>query len=76
MTLMMTMPWKFAVGLSLTLFFAILAVAPFLTPARHQLAAKINEQTLKRAAAIKSASNEPFPYDRAVRRHEREQRPD
>ena len=75
MTLMMIVPWKFAVGLSLTLFIAILAVAPLLTPARHQLAATINEQTLKRAAAIKSARNEPFPHDQVARLHEGKQRP-
>ena len=74
MTLTRTTSWKFAVGLSLTLFVAILALAPFLTPARHQLAAQINDQTLRLAAAIKSASNEPFPHDRAVRLHEGEQR--
>ena len=61
MTLMMDMPWRFCVGLSLALFVAILAVAPLLTPAQHQLAAKINNQTLKRAAAIKSPTNKPFP---------------
>ena len=61
MTLMMTMPCKFTVGLSLAHFVAVLAVAPLLTPARHELAAKINDQTLKLAAAIKSARNEPLP---------------
>ena len=72
---MMTMPWRFAVTLSLALFVAILAVAPLLTPARHQLAAKINEQTLKRAAAIKNARNELFPPDQVARLHESKRRP-
>ena len=75
MTLTVTTSWEFAIRLSLALFIAILAVAPLLTPARHQLAAKINDQTLKLAAAIKSARNDPFPHDRAVRLHEGKQRP-
>ena len=73
MILTMTTPWKFAIGLPLALFVAILAVAPLLTPAPHQLAAKINDQTLKAAAALKSATNKPFRNDRAVHRHESQQ---
>ena len=72
---MMTMPWRFAVTLSLALFIAILAVALLLTPARNQLAAKINDPTLKLADTIKSAKYERFPHDRAARFHEGEQRP-
>lgn len=75
MTLTMDMPWKFSVGLSLALFVVVLAMAPFLMPARHQLVAKINEQTLKAAAAIKSATNKPLPHGRVVRLHEGEKRP-
>ena len=70
MTMMTIMPWKFAVWLSLTLFVATLAVAPLLTSARHRLAAKINEQTLGLAAAIKSARNEPLPHDQVARLQE------
>jgi hypothetical protein len=47
------MPWKFAVVLSLALFVAILAVAPFLIPTRKKVAARFNDQTFKAAAAIK-----------------------
>jgi hypothetical protein len=47
------MPWKFAVGLSLALFIAILAVAPFLIPTRKKVAARFNDQTFRAAAAIK-----------------------
>jgi hypothetical protein len=51
----MTTSWKFAVGLSITLFVATLAVVSFLTPAHQTLAEKINHPTLKAAAAIKAA---------------------
>ena len=47
------MPWKFDVGLSLSLFVAVLAVAPLLTPTREKVAARYNDQTFKAAAAIK-----------------------
>ena len=45
--------WKFAVGLSVVLFILTLAVMSFVTPTHQTLAAKINDQTLKAAAAIK-----------------------
>jgi hypothetical protein len=51
------MPWKFAIGLSLSLFVVLLALAPFLVPARNKVAAKFNDQTFKAAAAIKLSAN-------------------
>ena len=47
------MPWKFAIGLSLIIFVALLGLAPFLVPTRDKVAAKFNDQTFKAAAAIK-----------------------
>ena len=51
----MTTCWKFSVGLSLILFLATLAVVSVLTPAAQEVAGKINDPTLKAAAAIKNA---------------------
>ena len=51
----MTTYWRFSIWLSLSLFIAILAVVSFLTPAPHKVAGKINDPTLKAAAAIKNA---------------------
>jgi hypothetical protein len=50
----MPLPWTFVAGLSLGVFAAVLVVAPVLTPAPQTLAARINHQTLKAAAAIKA----------------------
>ncbi len=51
----MTTCWKFSVGLSLILFLATLAVVSVLTPAAQEVAGKINDPTLKAAAATKNA---------------------
>jgi len=48
--------WKSAVGLALAVFVALLALAPALAPDQQKLAAAINHQTLKAAAAIKSST--------------------
>ena len=45
--------WRFSIWVSLSLFIAILAVVSFLTPAPQKVAGKINDPTLKAAAAIK-----------------------
>ena len=47
--------WKFSVGLSLTLFIATFAVVSFLTPTPQKVAGRINDPTLKAAAAINTA---------------------
>lgn len=47
--------WKSAVRFALVIFVGFLALAPALTPDEKKLAAKINHQTLKAAAAIKSS---------------------
>ena len=52
----MTTYWKFSVGLALCLFIAALAVVSLLTPAPQEVAGKINDPTLKAAAAIKNAT--------------------
>ena len=49
------MYWKFSVGLSLTIFIATLAVVSFLTPTPQKVAGRINDPTLKAAAAINTA---------------------
>ena len=46
--------WKSAVSLALVFFVGSLALAPALTRDQKQLAAEINNKTLKAAAAIKS----------------------
>jgi hypothetical protein len=46
--------WKCAVKFALVIFIGFAALAPALTPDQKTLAAKINHQTLKAAAAIKS----------------------
>ncbi len=56
----MTTCWKFSVGLSVILFLATLVVLSFLTPAAQEVAGKINDPTLKAAAAIKDAMSEPW----------------
>jgi hypothetical protein len=52
------MSWKPAVGLALSIFGIILALAPLLTQDRQELAAKINDPTLKAAAAVKGATDQ------------------
>ena len=47
--------WKFPVGLSLTIFIATLAFVSFLTPAPQKVAGRINDPTLRAAAAINTA---------------------
>ena len=51
--------WRTAVTVALALFVASLALAPALAP-DQKLAAKINNQTLKAAAAIKSSARSPL----------------
>ncbi len=51
--------WKFSVALSLILFLATLAVLSVLTPAAQDVAGKINNPTLKAAAAIEIAMRVP-----------------
>jgi len=46
--------WKSAVRFALVIFVGFLALSPALAPDQKELAAKINHQTLKAAAAIKS----------------------
>jgi hypothetical protein len=46
--------WKSAVRFGLVIFVGFLALSPALAPDQKELAAKINHQTLKAAAAIKS----------------------
>ena len=46
--------WKSAVRFALVIFVGFVALAPALSPDQATLAAKINHQTLKAAAAIKS----------------------
>ena len=46
--------WKSAVRFALVIFVGFLALSPALAPDQKVLAAKINHQTLKAAAAIKS----------------------
>ena len=48
----MTTCWKFSVGLSLSLFITTLAVVSLLTPTPQKVAGRINDPTLKAAAAI------------------------
>jgi hypothetical protein len=48
--------WKSAIRVALVIFAAFLALAPALAPDQKKLAAKINHQTLKAAAAIKSTT--------------------
>jgi hypothetical protein len=48
--------WKSAVRFALVIFVGFIALAPALTPDQKTLAAKINHQTLKAAAAIKSST--------------------
>jgi flagellar biosynthesis protein FliP len=49
------MTWKSAVALALALFLASLAIAPVFAPAQQKLAAQINSQTLRAAAAIEAS---------------------
>jgi hypothetical protein len=51
----MTTWWKFSVGLSLSLFITTLAVVSLLTPTPQKVAGRINDPTLKAAAAINTA---------------------
>ena len=48
--------WKSAVKVALVIFAGFLALTPALAPDRKKLAAEINHQTLKAAAAIKSST--------------------
>ncbi len=48
--------WKSAITVALVFFIASLALAPVLTTDQKTLAAEINHQTLKAAAAIKSTT--------------------
>ena len=48
--------WKSAVRFALAIFVGFVALAPALAPDQATLAAKINHQTLKAAAAIKSST--------------------
>ncbi len=48
--------WKSAVRFALVIFLGFAALAPALAPDQTTLAAKINHQTLKAAAAIKSSA--------------------
>ncbi len=48
--------WKSAVRFALVIFVGFLALTPALAPDRKKLAAQINHQTLKAAAAIKSST--------------------
>ena len=48
--------WKSAVKFALVIFVGFIVLAPALTPDQKTLAAKINHQTLKAAAAIKSST--------------------
>ena len=48
--------WKSAVRFALVIFVGFAALAPALAPDQTRLAAKINHQTLKAAAAIKSTA--------------------
>ena len=52
---METTYWKFSVELSLTIFIATLAVVSFLTPTPQKVAGRINDPTLRAAAAINTA---------------------
>ena len=54
----MTTWCKFSVGLSLSLFITTLAVVSFLTPTPQKVAGRINDPTLRAAAAINIA----MPY--------------
>jgi hypothetical protein len=49
------MTWKSAVVLALGLFLASLAIAPVFSPAPQKLAAEINSQTLRAAAAVEAS---------------------
>ena len=48
--------WKSAVRVALVIFVGFLALTPALAPDQKKLAAEINHQTLKAAAAIKSST--------------------
>jgi hypothetical protein len=48
--------WKSAVRFALAIFIGFVALAPALAPDQKTFAAKINHETLKAAAAIKSST--------------------
>ena len=48
--------WKSALRFALAIFVGFVALAPALAPDQKTFAAKINHQTLKAAAAIKSST--------------------
>jgi hypothetical protein len=48
--------WKSAVKVAFVIFIGFLALTPALAPDQKKLAAQINHQTLKAAAAIKSST--------------------
>ena len=48
--------WKSAVRVAFVIFVGFLALTPALAPDQKKLAAQINHQTLKAAAAIKSST--------------------